>query len=142
LPDNQLLQNLKPELHKPENKTHAVMTGQSAFSKRELTSFANYETAYHQLMTDIMVQQVHSTNLVLKGTHVQRIFVDGGFSENPIYMYLLAAAFPETEIYAAAMAQASALGAAMVIHRHWNSKAFPADIIDLKLYTDVQENSI
>lgn len=33
-------------------------------------------------------------------------------------MNLLAKVFPETEVYAASMAQASALGAALVIHQH------------------------
>ena len=82
-----------------------------------------------------MRQQIRSTNLVLKGAYVKRIFVDGGFSKNPIYMYLLAEAFPHIEVYAASVPQASALGAALAIHQHWNSKELPADIIDLKLFS-------
>ena len=61
--------------------------------------------------------------------------MDGGFGKNAIYMYLLAEAFPSIEVYAASVAQASALGAALAIHPHWNSKNLPADIIDLKLYS-------
>jgi L-fuculokinase len=79
---------------------------------------------------------------VLKGTDVKRIFVDGGFSKNPIYMYLLAEAFPSIEVYAASVAQASALGAALAIHPHWNTKNLPADIIDLKLYSVAQNTAI
>lgn len=114
----------------------------SAFSSRDLSAFQSYEEAYHQLITDIVVQQVRSTNLVLGGTGVKRIFVDGGFSKNPIYMYLMAEAFPNIEVYAASVAQASALGAALVFHPHWNSKQLPSDIIDMKLYSVTHQTSI
>jgi L-fuculokinase len=114
----------------------------SAFEKRKLEGFRDYEEAYHQLIVDIVAQQVRSTNLVLRGTGVKRIFVDGGFSKNPIYMHLMSEAFPAIEVYAASVAQASALGAALVIHQHWNSKALPSNIIDMKLYSVTHQTSI
>jgi len=116
-------------------KAGASRNHQSDFQFRDLNDYSSYEEAYHQLIVDIMQQQVRSTNLVLKGVPVKRIFVDGGFSKNPIYMYLLAEAFPKLEVYAASVPQASALGAALAIHQHWNKKEFPSDIIDLKLYS-------
>lgn len=106
----------------------------SLFAQRELAVFSSYEEAYHQLMQDIISQQIVSTQLVLEGTKVKRIFVDGGFGKNPIYMHLLAAAFPAVEVFAASMAQASALGAALAIHESWNGKHLPNDIIELKYY--------
>ncbi|HKZ66430.1 MAG TPA: FGGY-family carbohydrate kinase, partial [Chitinophagaceae bacterium] len=112
-----------------------VMIGQSLFAERTLDDFQNFEEAYHQLIADIISQQIKSTNLVLKGTSVKRIFVDGGFSKNAIYMYLLAKAFPALEVYAASVAQASALGAAFAIHPHWNTRPLPSDIIGLKPYS-------
>jgi sugar (pentulose or hexulose) kinase len=114
----------------------------SAFGKRKLEDYKNYEEAYHQFIVDIVAQQVRSTNLVLRGTGVKRIFVDGGFSKNPIYMYLIAEAFPTIEVYAASVAQASALGAALVIHQHWNNKPLPTNIIDMKLYSVTHQASI
>jgi len=99
-----------------------------------LNGFDSYEEAYHQLITDIIEQQVNSTKLVLNATDVKRIFVDGGFSKNSIYMHLLAEAFTGIEVYAATVAQASALGAALAMHGHWSSKPSPSDIIELKLY--------
>jgi len=114
----------------------------SAFGKRKLQDYKSYEEAYHQFIVDIVTQQVRSTNLVLRGTGVKRIFVDGGFSKNPIYMYLMAEAFPTIEVYAASVAQASALGAALVIHQHWNSKPLPTNIIDMKLYSVTHQTSI
>ncbi len=112
----------------------------SLFGQRSLSDFATYEEAYHQLILDIVAQQLISTNLVLADTsasraEVKRIFVDGGFGKNPIYMNLLARAFPDIEVYAASVAQASALGAALATHQHWNSHPLPGDCVELKKYT-------
>jgi sugar (pentulose or hexulose) kinase len=101
----------------------------------QMDRYNNYEEAYHQLMIDIIDRQVASTAVLLKGTAVKRIFVDGGFSKNAIYMNLLAQAFPSLEVFAASMAQATAIGAALAIHPHWNSQSIPGDIIALKMYT-------
>jgi L-fuculokinase len=101
---------------------------------RELVCFDSYEEAYHRCLMDIMEQQVASTQLVLKDTDTKRIFVDGGFGKNPVYMHLLAAAFPGIEVFAASIPQASAMGAALAIHRHWNKGPLPGDIIELKYY--------
>jgi len=94
----------------------------------------SFEQAYHRLIMDIMIQQAASTRLVLEGTDVKRIFVDGGFARNQVYMHLLAAAFPHIEVFAASIPQATAMGAALAIHSHWNSRQMPGDIIDLKFY--------
>ncbi|MFT4033466.1 MAG: FGGY family carbohydrate kinase [Siphonobacter sp.] len=98
----------------------------SAFSERNLNDFANYEEAYHQFMLDVMAQQIASVRLAKGNTHIRRIFVDGGFSRNDIYLRLLAMAFPECEVMASEIAQASALGAALVIEDAWN-KVTPFD---------------
>ena len=63
----------------------------------------------------------------------------GGFSKNAIYMNLLAAAYPQMEVFAAAMAQATAVGTALAIHRSWNEKPFPNDIIELKYYAGTHD---
>lgn len=139
--DVEILNKLKPGVKKAK-MNDKVMVGQSAFAERSLDVFQNYEEAYHQLIADIISQQIKSTNLVLRGTAVKRIFVDGGFGKNAIYMYLLAEAFPSIEVYAASVAQASALGAALAIHPHWNAKNLPADIIDLKLYSVAHDTAI
>ena len=108
---------------------------QSLFTQRNLAGFTTYEEAYHQLMMDIVNQQYASSQLVIKDTEVKRIFVDGGFSKNPLYMNLLAIAFPEMEVYAASMAQGTAVGAALAIHKAWNKKPLPNNIIELKYYS-------
>lgn len=112
------------------------------FVERELLVFNTATEAYHQLIRDLIGQQISSTCLVLKDTPVKRIFVDGGFSKNDVFMHLLAAAFPDMEVFAASMAQASAVGAALVLHPKWNTRNIPNDIIALKYYSASQSISL
>ncbi len=106
----------------------------SAFGMRELSDFADDTEAYHQLVADLVALQRKSTTLIINGGKVKRIFVDGGFSKNQIYMSLLAESFPDMEVYAASMAQATAVGAALAIHDAWNNTPPPADLIALRFY--------
>jgi len=130
----ELVKSLSTELIKTENWRSLP------YEKRDLCEFETEIAAYYQLMVDLVVQQYHSTKLVLDGTSAKRIFVDGGFSKNAVFMNLLAAIFPNYEVYAAHMPQATAIGAALVIHQVWNTKPLPNDIIELKLYTPHQKN--
>jgi len=115
-----------------------TMMQQSLFASRDLSLYQDYSDAYHQLIMDIMTLQAVSTNIVMKNCAVKKIFVDGGFGKNPVYMSLLAAAFPKVEVYAASVAQASAIGAALAVHPYWNKNNFPVALIELKLYADIE----
>ncbi len=112
----------------------AVSDDLGAFSTLDLSQFKNYTEAYHSLMLYLVKAQVKSTNLILNRGNITRVFVDGGFSKNYIYMNLLAKEYPEVEVYAASMAQATAVGAALVIHEHWNSLPVPNDLIELRFF--------
>lgn len=124
------LYRVEPE----EVESNTAMIGQSPFGKRNLHDFETCEEAYHQLILDIIKQQVQSTKLVINGKPVRKIFVDGGFSKNEVYMNLLAAAFPHIEVYSAKVAQASALGAAIAIRKGCNDNYLPSDLITVKRY--------
>lgn len=106
----------------------------STFALQELSGFSSDVEAYHQLIMNLVELQKKSTMRVIKGSPASRIFVDGGFSKNSIYMNLMAEAFPEMEVFAASMAQATAMGAAMAIHESWNTRTLPNDVIELKFY--------
>jgi len=121
--------------HDSKGASKKVSRHQSAFVARDLNSFHDHIEAYHQLMLDIMEQQCQSTQLILNAQQVRRIFVDGGFSKNSIYMNLLAKAFPQLEIFAASMAQATAVGTAIAIHDSWNTKALSTNLVELKHYS-------
>lgn len=106
----------------------------SPFMERNINLFKSYDEAYHQFMLDLVAQQIASLKLAIGRTNVKKIFVDGGFSKNEIYMNLLAEAFFNKQVFASEIAQASALGAALVIHEHWNTQPIPEQIISLKRY--------
>ncbi len=103
----------------------------------EMTDLSHHDSAieaYHHLIYDLVQQQAVSSGMVLNNTPVKRIFVDGGFSKNSVYMNMLAAKFAEMEVFAASMPQATALGAALAIHKQWNSHVLPANLIELNYY--------
>jgi hypothetical protein len=103
---------------------------ESAFASRDLNDFPDLASAYDQFMVDLVGQQIFSLNLLLQDAPVKQLLVDGGFSKNEWYMRLLARAFPELEVYAAEVAQASALGSALMVY---NGET-PKDLIQLKRY--------
>jgi sugar (pentulose or hexulose) kinase len=128
-------QNIILKLQQNFSQTQGVINlSASDFTKRDLAIFSTDIEAYHQLNLDIVAQQFFSTQLILKDTDTKKIFVDGGFSKNAIYMNLLALVFPEIQVYAASMAQATAVGTALSIHSFWNQQALPNDMIELKYY--------
>lgn len=93
-----------------------------------------YALAYHELMNEIVSEQVNSTKLILESNKVKKIFVDGGFSKNEQYMKGLVKAYPHIQIYAANIAQASSIGAALALHDTWNKQAIPESFLELTQY--------
>ena len=116
-----------------DNGLNTISIQDSIFETRALNDFPDFEIAYHQLIADIITKQKFSTGLVMTND-VKYIFVDGGFSKNDVYMNLLAKAFPGHIVGAATVAQSTGLGAALAIHKHWNAKQVPEDLIKVKIY--------
>jgi L-fuculokinase len=104
------------------------------FSPFEPSMFTDYESAYTYLVEELVARQTISTNLVLT-EETRDIFVDGGFAGNELFMTLLARSYPDRSVYAASVAQASALGAALAIHSSWNDSPIPKELLKLKLYS-------
>ncbi len=112
-----------------------LLDQEEVYSGNDLPSYASDTETYHRLMIHIIKQQKISSGLVIKGSVVKRIFVDGGFSKNSIYMNLLSIVFPGMEVFAASMAQSTAMGAALAIHHSFGNKTVPNDLIELKFYS-------
>ena len=55
-------------------------------------------------------------------------------------MKLLANAYAGIEVYAATIAQASAFGAALAIHKSWNKHSLPANLVGLNYYPNSKLN--
>jgi len=84
-------------------------------SDSNLSLYANYEEAYHALINSLVKKQLTSSELVLKKQSVKCIFVDGGFSKNDVFMNMMGKYFYSMQVFATSVAQASALGAALVL---------------------------
>lgn len=104
------------------------------FNESALNDFETYHHAYHFFLYDLVQQQKVSTTLILGNKKTTRVFVDGGFSRNTIFMNFLAWAFPDKEVYAASVSQATAIGAALAIHPHWSNKQIAGDMVEMKLF--------
>jgi sugar (pentulose or hexulose) kinase len=134
----QQIKKLAQQFNQPadyyKNVEFNVVIYKNLIESNAVFNIDNYEDAYHQVIFKIIQQQVTSTNLVLYNADVDQIFVDGGFSSNPVFMHMLAATYPNKKVFAATLSQASSLGAAMAIHAHWNSQPITKQLIQLKQY--------
>jgi sugar (pentulose or hexulose) kinase len=95
---------------------------------------------YADWMQTMVAKQVASTRLAIGNARIEALYVDGGFSRNRFFMEGLATAFREIPVFAATVGQASALGAALILHRHWNKGEVPSDIVQLQPYPPNHEN--
>ncbi|HOA37115.1 MAG TPA: FGGY family carbohydrate kinase [Flavihumibacter sp.] len=114
---------------------HAALLHEMPYQPDGTGNGESYVNDYHRMMEDIVEKQVQSLKLVLTPT-IKRLYVDGGFSKNEVFLGLLCRHLPTMQVYAATTAQASALGAAMVLHDKWNSQPLnPAQFLSTSLYS-------
>ncbi len=85
----------------------------NAPSKDDL-NFPVFETAYYQLIKEL-IDLLKVQIFVICETLPQKIYIDGGFSDNKIFLMLLQKQFPDQKIKAKPASFACALGAAQLI---------------------------
>ncbi|MEL0456476.1 FGGY family carbohydrate kinase [Flavobacteriaceae bacterium SZ-1-7] len=86
-------------------------------------AFDKFEHAYHQLMTELVLLQVKSIKDVVGGDEIKRLYVDGGFSDNDLFVKLLSHHFRNMKLRTTDSSLGSALGAAISISdKKLNSK--------------------
>ncbi|WP_142785484.1 FGGY-family carbohydrate kinase [Changchengzhania lutea] len=78
-------------------------------------SYQKYEHAYHQLMTELVLLQIKCIKKALGKNNIERIYIDGGFSNNDIYIKLLSHYFRDKKLSTTDASLGSALGAAISI---------------------------
>jgi len=83
--------------------------------RTDLSFFKSYEEAYHQLMKELMDLQIQKFYQVVGSSFIKRIYVDGGFSDNELYIKMLSNLLPQFEIIPTKIPLGSAWGAAMII---------------------------
>lgn len=77
--------------------------------------FASYEEGYHDLVWGLAQLQVASTRLALGRSSVKKIFIDGGFVDNSIFIEFLQRLLPAYNIEVSHLPLGSAHGAAMIM---------------------------
>lgn len=82
----------------------------------DLYEFSSIEEAYHQLMNELCDLTIEAINLVLPSNdETANLYITGGFSKNELFLNLITEAYPSKLVYTSEIANASALGAALVI---------------------------
>ncbi len=84
-------------------------------SKTTLKSGWTYVEAYHQLMLELVNAQVGSITAAMDGNKVKKLFIDGGFSDNEVFVKLLAHRLCDLKLRTTDSSLGSALGAAIAI---------------------------
>ncbi|WP_422861011.1 FGGY-family carbohydrate kinase [Flagellimonas sp. S174] len=77
--------------------------------------YDSYEYAYHHLMMELVKFQVESIKLSKGDSSIKRLYIDGGFSNNDVYIKLLSRFLKNMELRTTDSSLGSALGAALVI---------------------------
>lgn len=79
-------------------------------------SFGSFEEAYHRLVMDLVDLTVHSIGLITDAEDATgNIYITGGFSKNPIFVRMMASRFRDKGVFTSEIANATSLGAAMVL---------------------------
>ncbi|WP_299129121.1 FGGY family carbohydrate kinase [uncultured Winogradskyella sp.] len=78
-------------------------------------SYDKYEHAYHHLMIELVLLQIKTIRDALGTDDIAKIYVDGGFSNNDIYIKLLSHHFRDKKLSTTDASLGSALGAAISI---------------------------
>lgn len=83
-------------------------------SKTELP-YDSFEDAYHHLMIELVKLQVQSIQIAKGSEKISKLYVDGGFSSNEVYIKLLSHYMRNMELRTTDASLGSALGAAICI---------------------------
>jgi sugar (pentulose or hexulose) kinase len=107
------------QTHQKRIGFHYLKPGDYGLEKADSTdwnSFDEFTEAYYTFIHELTDIQVASLRLVLDDTPVTRLFVDGGFNANAIFLEMLRKKLPGMEIIPSDFPNGSALGAAMLVN--------------------------
>ncbi|MFQ5628311.1 MAG: hypothetical protein ACE5I1_06090, partial [bacterium] len=96
-----------------------------------LGAFASEEEAYARLCLDLAVLTSYCIDSVAS-ENSENIVVDGGFAKNEWFVEIVAILQVSKRLYVTEVPQATALGAAMMVHEQWAEKQKADDIVNLR----------
>lgn len=80
-------------------------------------AFASFEEAYHHVIWGLVQLQVASIKLAAGKSAIRKLYMDGGFIDNELFIVLLRLYLPEYILEVSDMPLGSAQGAAMIIQQ-------------------------
>ncbi|MEN8890654.1 MAG: FGGY family carbohydrate kinase, partial [Wenyingzhuangia sp.] len=78
-------------------------------------SYPNFDHAYHHLMIELTQLQVENIRRISADQNIGRLYVDGGFTDNELYIKLLSHYIRDMKLRTTKASLGSALGAAIAI---------------------------
>lgn len=77
--------------------------------------YTNFEEAYYHLMLELVMVQVENVKMAVGNTAIKRLYIDGGFTDNDLYIKLLSHQLRQMKLRTTNASLGSALGAAIAI---------------------------
>ena len=105
---SEILQDFKHSF-KWESFEHEKMPQETSYM------YDTFEHAYHHLMIELVMLQVENINRIADTQKIDRLYVDGGFTDNDIYIKLLSHYLRGMKLRTTKASLGSALGAAIAI---------------------------
>ena len=78
-------------------------------------SYSDFDTAYHQLMWGLANMQVASLRLALGQSEIKKVYIDGGFVHNQVFIRMLRKLLPGFDLQFSDFPLGSAYGAALML---------------------------
>ena len=97
--------------------------------------YDNFKEAYHHLMIELVTLQVQSIKRAAGGLSITKLFVDGGFSDNDVFIKLLSHYLRDMVLRSTNSSLGSALGAAIAISDSKLNSKFLKENYSLKKHT-------
>jgi len=89
-----------------------------------LEQFDSFEVALHQLVLELVELQAACIERAIGNTEIKKLYVDGGFAGNDLFVHMIADHFPHYKLRTTRSPLGSALGAAIVTSKPELNKKF------------------
>ena len=113
--DEELFQKLQAQNARCFHFDFIAQERVAAPAEKALSTFDSFEAAYHQLMLELVALQIEAAERAIGDTSINKMYIDGGFADNELYVQMLSRYFTEVKMRTTQSPLGSALGAAIVL---------------------------
>lgn len=90
-----------------------LKTLETQIEPEDLSRYKSFQEAYHQMTWDLSCHQKDAILLASEGKIFQQMFLEGGFSKNPLFIACLKKHFPDMDLKISDYTSGASLGAAL-----------------------------